>query len=223
MHLKAALDGFQADFLAKAPAEVREAMARSILDLAAAGLVDVALKAGDQAPDFVLPEARGGAVRLSSLLATGPVVLSFYRGGWCPFCGLELRALQEVLPEIQRLGASLAAISPQCPDESRATAEKNALTFPVLSDAGNVVATAFGLTYDLAPELRPIFARFGHALPDVNGDQSWRLPVPATYVVDQDRSIALAFIDIDYRNRLEPAEIVATLRSLARRAARPTA
>jgi len=216
MHLKSALDGFQAEFIAKAPAEVREAMARADLDLAAAGLVDTALKAGDDAPDFVLPEARGVVVRLSSLLAAGPVVLSFYRGGWCPYCGLELRALQDILPEIQRLGASLAAISPQRLDEGRSTVEKNALAFPVLSDVGNVVATAFGLTFDLANELRPIYARFGHALPDVNGDDSWRLPVPATYVIDQDRSIALAFIDVDYRNRLEPAEIVATLRALAR-------
>ena len=216
MHLKSALDGFQAEFIAKAPAEVREAMARADLDLAAAGLVDTALKAGDDAPDFVLPEARGVVVRLSSLLAAGPVVLSFYRGGWCPYCGLELRALQDILPEIQRLGASLAAISPQRLDEGRSTVEKNALAFPVLSDVGNVVATAFGLTFDLAREMRPIYARFGHALPDVNGDESWRLPVPATYVIDQDRSIALAFIDIDYRNRLEPADIIATLRSLAR-------
>jgi len=216
MQLKKALDGFQAEFMAKAPPEVREALTRADLDLAAAGVVDAALKAGDSAPDFVLPEARGGVARLSSLLATGPVVLSFYRGGWCPYCRFELCALQEVLPEIQRRGASLAAISPQRPDESRATAEKNALAFPVLSDVGNVVATAFGLTFDLAREMRPIYARFGHALPDVNGDESWRLPVPATYVIDQDRSIALAFIDIDYRNRLEPADIIATLRSLAR-------
>ena len=155
-------------------------------------------------------------MRLSSLLAAGPAVLNFFRGGWCPYCSLELRALQDALPQIQRLGAQLAAISPQQPQESRSTAEKYGLAFPVLSDVGNVVSTAFGLTYDLADALRPIYARFGHALPDVNGDPSWRLPVPATYVVDQDRSIALAFIDVDYRNRLEPAQIVATLTALAR-------
>lgn len=216
MDLKTALDGFRAEFMATAPAEVREAMAREGLDLAASGLVATALKAGDAAPDFALPEARGGVVRLSALLARGPVVLSFYRGGWCSYCSLELQALQSVWPEIQRLGASLVAISPQRPDASLATAERNALAFPVLSDPGNVVAAAFGLTYDLAQDLRPVYARFGHALPDVNGEASWRLPVPATYVLNRDQSIALAFIDVDYRNRLEPDQIIAVLGALTR-------
>jgi len=209
MQLKKALDGFQTEFMAKAPPEVREALARADLDLAAAGVVDAALKAGDSAPDFVLPEARGGVARLSSLLATGPVVLSFYRGGWCPYCRFELCALQDILPEIQRRGASLAAISPQRPDESRATAESNALGFPVLSDVGNVVATAFGLTFDLARELRPIYARFGHALPDVNGDESWRLPLPATYVIGRDGRVVFAEAHADFRVRPEPEEVLA--------------
>ena len=216
MLLKTELEGFRTDFMGRAPPEVREAMARADIDLAASGLVERALKAGDVAPDFVLPEARGGMVRLSALLAEGAVVLSFYRGGWCPYCNLELRALQRALPDLRRFGAGLVAVSPQTPDGSLTTAQLNALSFPVLSDIGGAVATDYGVTFDLSDELRPIYARFGHALPDRNGDSSWRLPIPATYVIDQDHTIALAFLDVDYRNRLEPAEVVAAVAALSR-------
>ena len=216
MSLKAELDAFRADFMAKVPAEVREAMERADMELAASGILERGLKAGDRAPDFRLPNVHGSIVRLNDLLATGAAVLSFYRGGWCPYCNLALRALQKALPEITSLGAQLVAISPQTPDESLSTAEKNELAFFVLSDVGSETAKAFGIAFDLAEELRPIYARFGHALPAKNGDESWVLPIPATYVVDTDGTIALAFRDVDYRNRLEPAEIIGALRALVR-------
>jgi peroxiredoxin len=216
MSLKAELDAFRSEFMAQAPPEIRDAMVRADMELATSGIAQRALKAGDGAPDFSLPDARGGHVRLKGLLATGPVVLSFYRGGWCPYCSLELRALQHALPQITRLGATLVAVSPETPDESLSTAEKNALAFPVLSDAGSVTAKSFGIAYDLAEELRPIYTRFGHALPDKNGDESWVLPIPATYVIDTDGIIALAYVDVDYRNRLEPAEILSALQSLSK-------
>jgi peroxiredoxin len=205
--------------MGKVPPEIREAMRRADLDLAGSGIAERALKAGDLAPDFVLPDALGGQVRLSTLLAKGNVVLSFYRGGWCPYCNLELRALQLALPAFLQLGATLVAVSPQTPDASLSTAEKNALAFPVLSDANSRVARAFGVAFDLSDELRPIYARFGHALPDVNGDASWQLPIPATYVIGRDGVITLAFVDVDYRNRLEPADIVATLRAMGEKSA----
>ena len=125
--------------------------------------------------------------------------------------------MQQALPEITRLGATLVAVSPQTPDESLSTAEKNALAFPVLSDVGSATAKSFGIAYDLAEELRPIYTRFGHGLPDKNGDESWVLPIPATYVIDKDGTIALAFVDVDYRNRLEPAEILAALQALSKK------
>ena len=190
--LKTELDAFRVDFMAKASPEVREAMACADAELAASGIAQRALKAGDRVPDFRLPDVRGDYVRLSELLAKGPVVVSFYRGGWCPYCNLELRALQKALPEITRLGAQLVAVSPQTPDESLSTAEKNQLTFAVLSDVGSVTAKAFGIAFDIAEELRPLYPRFGHALPDKNGDESWVLPIPATYVIDRNRTVALA-------------------------------
>lgn len=211
MSLAADLAAFRADFMGKAPPEIRTLMERADLALAASGITDRALKGGDAAPEFALADARGGMVRLSEASAKGPIVLSFYRGGWCPYCNLELRALQKVLPEINALGASLIAISPQTPDESLSTAEKNDLAFAVLSDAGSEIAKAFGIAFDLAADLRPIYAKFGHALPDKNGDESWVLPIPATYVIDRDGTIALAFVDVDYRSRLEPDEILSVL------------
>jgi peroxiredoxin len=214
--LKTELDSFRSEFMANVAPEIRDAMVRADMELAASGIAQRALKAGDHAPDFRLPDARGGYVRLKDLLATGRVVLSFYRGGWCPYCNLELRALQKTLPEITRLGAKLVAVSPQTPDESLSTAEKNALAFPVLSDVGSAAAKSFGVAYDLAEELRPIYARFGHALPEKNGDDTWVLPIPATYVIGMDSTIALAFVDVDYRNRLEPTEILIALQSLSK-------
>jgi peroxiredoxin len=216
MTLKKELDAFRSGFVAKVPPEVREAMVRADFELAASGISRRALKAGDRAPDFLLPDARGGHIRLRSLLAKGPVVVSFYRGGWCPYCNLELRALQGALPEMKLLGAELVAISPETPDGTLSTAEKNELTFPVLSDVGSATAKAFGIVFDLAEELRPIYTLFGHALPNRNGDDSWALPIPATFVLDREGVVAVAFVDVDYRNRLEPAEVVAALRALQR-------
>lgn len=219
MSLKSELDAFRAEFMGQVPAEIREAMGRADVELAASNIVASAAKAGDRVPDFTLPNVDGQQVRLSALLKQGPVVLSFYRGGWCPYCNLELRALQAHQDAMTALGASLVAISPQTPDESLSTAEKNALAFPVLSDSGSAVAKSLGIAFDLADELRPIYTRFGHALPDRNGTDSWALPIPATFVIDRDGVIAFAFVDTDYRNRLEPADIIAVLQTLARRQA----
>lgn len=214
MTLTEQLQGFRNEFMAKVPAEIRSAMEQADLDLAATHIINNAIKAGDTAPDFKLKNVTGEWLQLAELLKKGPVVLSFYRGGWCPYCNLELRALQAVLPQIQQLGASLLAVSPQTPDESLSTAEKNALGFAVLSDTQSEVAMKYGIAFDLAAQLRPIYTQFNHALPAKNGDESWRLPIPASYVIAQDGSVNLAYIDVDYRNRLEPAEILKALSAM---------
>lgn len=214
MTLTAELQAFRSEFMTRVPTEIRAAMERADSALLASGITDRALKIGDIAPDFELPGADGQPVSLKSLVQKGPVVISFYRGGWCPYCNLELRALQAALPQIADLGATLVAVSPQTPDQSLTTAEKNELAFPVLSDHGSRVAHAFGVAFDLAEELRPIYTQFNHALPVVNGSDEWTLPIPATYVIGQDGVIAFSFVDTDYRKRLEPSAILASLANL---------
>jgi len=174
-----------------------------------------ALAVGDEAPEFTLPDSRGRQVSLTTMLRAGPAIVTFYRGGWCPYCNIQLRAYQRALPEIVALGGRIIAISPQLPDGSLSVAEKNALEFDVLSDAGNVVGRSFGLVYGLPEELRAAMRLNDKPLPGINGDESWELPLPATFVIAQDRRVALAYVDVDYRHRLAPEDIVATLRLLA--------
>ena len=197
-----------------APQDVRAKMRRAAEDLAASGLAQSARGTGDAAPAFALPNARGKAVALGDLLADGPVVLSFYRGGWCPYCSLELRALQQALPEIEDLGARLVAVSPEVPDQSLTTAEKAELTFEVLSDVGNAVARDFGLVFALAEDLRPVYHSWGLDIPAHNGDDRYEIPIPATYVIAADGTIVESFVEADYTKRMEPANVVAALKAL---------
>ena len=199
---------------ARIPAEKLAVMDAATAALEASGLADGSLAVGAVAPDFVLPDATGGKVALSSLLAKGPVVLAFYRGGWCPYCSLELRTLQARLADITAAGAALVAVSPQTPDNSMSTAEKLELAFPVLSDVGNVVARAYGLVFTLPEDLRQIYAGFGLDIPAANGDSTFELPVPATYVIGTDGKVAWRFADADYTKRAEPDDVIAALRSL---------
>ena len=215
MTLREELAAFAASMPTRVPPERMTAMQRATNELIASGIAERARKAGEPAPDFTLTDALGRRTALAALLARGPVVLTFYRGGWCPYCNLELRAFQRVLPEITVLGATLIAISPQTPDDSLSTAEKNALAFPVLSDLESRVAEAYGLAFELPEELREVYAKSGNDLPTVNGDGAWRLPIPATYVIAADGTIVLANVDPDYRTRLDPDDVLATLRELA--------
>jgi len=214
MGLQQELDALRAEFVRTAPPGRAELYDAKVEELLRTFPIDAALKTGDQAPDFTLPDASGRPVSLSERLRGGPAVVTFYRGGWCPYCNLQLRAYQRALQEITALGANIIAISPQLPDGSLSTAEMNELSFDVLSDVGNHVARSFGLVYALPDELRAALRSNNKALPDINGDDTWELPLPATYVVAPDHRIALAEIELDYRERLEPEAIVAVLRSL---------
>jgi peroxiredoxin len=216
MPLLKELAEFAAAMPSRVPAERLAIMERATKDLITSGIVARAAKVGSRAPDFSLPDATGRVVSLADLLVKGPVLITFYRGGWCPYCNMELRAYQRLLPEIEVPGASLVAISPQAPDASLGTAEKNALTFPVLSDLDGAVADAFGLMFELPDDLRSVYIAFGNDLPRINGTGDWRLPVPATYVVDQDRTILFAGVDPDYRTRPDPADALLALRDRPR-------
>jgi peroxiredoxin len=190
-------------------------MDRATEELVAKGIRKTALKVGDSVQDFILMDAHGNPVRLWDLLKHGPTVISFYRGGWCVYCDIELRGLQRIFPRIQELGASLIAISPQLPDNSMLTEEKLQLKFPVLSDVGNVVAKRLGIVFELPPSLVKLYRGFGHELAQMNGPTGAKeLPVPATFVIDRNGIIRLAFIDEDYTKRLDPEGIIATLRRL---------
>jgi peroxiredoxin len=183
--------------------------------LAASNLAARALKAGNAAPDFILPDVQGEPVRLRALLDQGPVVVVFYRGGWCPYCNLHLRGFQRRLQEFRELGATVVAISPQLPDNSLSTREKDELTFPVLSDVGNKVARQFGIVFELSDELVEMYRKSGHALEDFNGaDGSRELPVPATFLLDGEGTIRLAQVDVDYTRRIDPDDVIEVLKTM---------
>jgi peroxiredoxin len=216
MNLEQTLDARKAEFLRTAPAERVAAYQRGVDELAANGIAQRAVQAGETAPAFTLPDALGRPVRLADRLARGPVVLTFYRGGWCPYCNLQLRAYQQMLPDLARAGATLLAVSPETPDDTLSTAQKNELAFDVLSDAGGRVADAYRLNFELSEELHALYAAGGIDLPRRNGDGRWQLPIPATFVIGTDGKVARAWVDVEYRNRAEPAEIAAAVALLAR-------
>jgi peroxiredoxin len=213
--LQSKLDAIKASFAASAPAELQATFAEGIKDVGDSGVVARAKKVGEQAPRFSLPDASGKPVSLDELLKAGPVVITWYRGGWCPYCNVQLKTSQDALQEVGDLRAQLVAISPQTPDNSLSTQEKNELTFPVLSDEGNRVASAWGLTYTLPAKVQQAFeGRLD--LKKFNGGDGTLLPLAATFVVAQDGTIAYAFVDADYTKRAEVGEIVAALKALAK-------
>lgn len=181
------------------------------------GTIKNALKVGQSIPDFTLPDAFGAQTSVKTLLAKGPVVIMFYRGEWCPFCNIEMHAMQKALPQMQELGATLVAISPEKPDHGIVMAEKNKLTFPVLSDYDNKVAKQFGIVFQMGKELSDFVRHtFKNDIGLRNGQDSWELPVPATYVVDSAGVIRFARVEVDFMmDRAEPEEVVAALQAVA--------
>ncbi|MEQ8396388.1 peroxiredoxin-like family protein [Thalassobaculum sp.] len=192
----------------KRGAEMIATYERGIDALRATGIANRALAVGDAMPDFELPNARGHTIRSKDLVGRGPLIITFYRGGWCPYCNLELRAYQAQLDRIRALGTSVVAISPEQPDQSLSTAERNELAFEVLSDHGNAVARRFGLAFRLSDELIETFRRNGNDLEQRNGDGSWELPIPGTVVIDRHSRVVLADVDPDYTKRQDPVDVL---------------
>ncbi|MEU2587945.1 peroxiredoxin-like family protein [Streptomyces avermitilis] len=196
------------------PAEIRQIMQRASQELADSRQADRALTVGAQAPRFNLPSATGQTVALDDLLTNEPVVLTFYRGAWCPYCNIALRSLQQHHEAITARGARLVAVSPQIPDESLTLTEKHDLAFDVLSDIGSDTAKQYGLAFDLPDDLAAVYDKLGFDLQRVNDGHPRTLPLPATYVIDRDGTIRWAFVDTDYTTRAEPADILAALDAL---------
>ena len=189
-------------------------VAELVSDLEAEFASRKTLMPGDRAPLFSLPSATDEQVSLKDRLDQGPVILNFYRGGWCPYCNLELRAYQALLDEIQSAGASLVAVSPQSPDDSLTTAEKEGLSFDVLSDHGSNVAQEYGIAFELGGTMKTVQEKSGYDLTQLNAAKDWCIPVPATFVIGSDGNIKLSHIELDYRNRLEPKCALDVVKSL---------
>ncbi|MGB0563147.1 MAG: peroxiredoxin-like family protein [Spirulinaceae cyanobacterium] len=180
-------------------------------ELVESGITQQSLKAGDRAPDFALPNQKGDLIRSPDLLAQGPLVLSFNRGSWCPYCNVELGGLQVALPAMQELGAQVAAIAPQV---TRWREGDQELPFAMLRDRGNRVARQFGLVFQVPSALRPVYEQLGILLPRYNEDESFELPITATYIINPQGVIAYAFVNADYTQRIDPVELISELRQI---------
>lgn len=216
MSMKEQLATLKAQNLAKFPEDVKNILLDDLKKLDASGLTEAAPKAGDRLKDFRLPNHRGDLTSLASLKEKGPVVVTFYRGGWCPYCNLELHAYQQVLPDINATGATLVAITPELPDESLTTSERHALEFEVLTDENADYAREIGVVFTVEEKVRPIYESFGIDIEKHNGKGQFDVPFAATFVVDVDGTIAYAFVDADYTLRAEPADVVKVIKSLVK-------
>jgi peroxiredoxin len=208
MSLQQQLDELTAKLHAMVPAERLAVVDRTAEDFVRSQLAQRALKVGDRAPAFELPDGDGMRWSSGNMLRNGPLAIVFYRGRWCAYCNTQLAAMQQVHQEIALAGASLVAISPQTQKHSYMTRDMHKLRFPVLSDEGNQVARKFGLVYRLPAQLQAIYETIMTKLPGYNGDQSWELPLAATYIVEPDGKIAYARVDADWRQRPEPEEVM---------------
>ncbi len=198
------------------PAETQAVHARAVAELKRKRLAANILPVGAKIPEFHLQDHDGKNVSSFDLLAKGRLVLCFIRGRWCPFCVGQMEAMNLILPDIAEAGATLAAISPQTVKQAFFMRDQHKLRFPLLSDAGNSVARQFGLSYRVPEEQRAVYQRAFVNLPFINGDESWELPVPATYIMDRDGTVLYASANEDYTERPEPADILHVLSSTLR-------
>jgi peroxiredoxin len=198
------------------PPETQDIHAQAVAELKRRHLAANILPVGAKAPAFELPDHDGKRVPSSDLLAKGKLVLCFIRGRWCPFCVGQMEAMNLVLPQIEKAGAAFIAISPQTVKQSFFMHDQHKLRFPLLSDAGNAVARQFGLTYRVPGLQEALYRRAFVNLPFTNGDDSWELPIPATYIIDRDGTVLYASANEDYAERPEPLAIVGVLENISR-------
>jgi peroxiredoxin len=203
-------------FAQRAPAALQEASRELIADLERT-LVASALHEGDEAPDFELPEAiTGGLVRLSEAAARGPIVVSFYRGQWCPYCNLEVRNLQSIHGSVRDLGGEIYLVGPETVDNAAKLQEKTGTSIPILTDIDGAVAARYQLMFELPPTIQQSYAAMGIDLPKANSLTGWKLPIPATLVVGKDQRIAACYVNADYTHRMEASAILEAAANAAR-------
>jgi peroxiredoxin len=215
MTLAQELTQFSQGLASKLSPEQQQVFGQHLQRLATLSIEKNSLKKGDTIPQHIqLPNATNNVVSLDNVLTRGPIVLTFYRGDWCPFCNLYLRALQQKLSQFSELGVTLVAISPQTPDHSLTTQQKNELGFDVLSDFGNQVARQFGLVFKVDDAFKELQAFLGVDVANYNADANYELPTPATYIIDRQGKIQVAFIESDWTKRPEPNDILDQAKSL---------
>ena len=219
MKLQDRLDEFTTSLMASGaiPEEVVTELMEGIADQIASGAADRALKAGQIAPSFVLEDAERIRHDSADMLRRGPLVVSSYRGVWCPYCNLELTALEAARPAIEARGASVVAVSMQNAANSRKSARENGLGFPILVDAGGVVAAKFGLRYQVSPPVLKLYKQLGNDLCTINGEDSGTLPMPGLYLIGQDGVVAYAEVNPDYTKRPDPNDLLSVLDQMQRR------
>ncbi|MGO3719872.1 MAG: peroxiredoxin-like family protein [Mesonia hippocampi] len=210
--LKSKLEEKKANFELNADDKTKRAYQEGIASVVNSGILAIAKQVGDIAPNFTLNNALEKQVSLNDYLKKGPVILTWYRGGWCPYCNLTLHQLQEELPNFKANRANLLTLTPELPNQSMSTAEKHDLQFEVLSDVGNKIARDYGIVFKLTDEVAAIYNK-SFDLNGYNGDDSNELPLAATYIISQEGKIVYAFLDTDYRNRAEPSELTEFLKS----------
>ncbi|MEO0412134.1 MAG: peroxiredoxin-like family protein [Pseudomonadota bacterium] len=220
MSLKAKLEAFRNGFEKQVPGDALAIMHGATRDLRASGILNNAVGVGSTLPSFSLSNQDGTQVSSDELLARGPLVISFFRGAWCPYCMIELNALSDIASDIRAAGGDIVVISPQTPQKSKAMVEKEGLDLPILSDPGTDYARQLGVSFVLPDALREIYGKLGgFTLPEYNGDESWRLPIPTRLIADQSGKVRYAEVDADYTVRPEPSETLAALRGLVKAAA----
>ena len=214
MNLRHSLEEYKCKMASTLSKEVLEVLSRNTSLLQERNLAEQAITVGNSFPAFTLPDSQGKPYSLTSLLEQGPVIISFFRGGWCPYCVLELKALRDIMNDLPTLNATLIAITPETQEHIAETVSQNELNFIVVSDQNNQLAKQCGLVFTVPDELLKEYQKLGIDINSNNGQAKAELPIPATYIVDQQGTVRFAFVEEDYISRAEPSHLVTILKAL---------